>query len=67
MKLKEILNILLCGVVIVAGGYLVIRLVKWLIGMVLGGASILLVFLYAFAPIIIIVLLVMILIRMGRK
>ncbi len=67
MKKEDILNYILAGIIIVVGGYVVIRLIKWLLGLLVAGTSILLVILYAFAPIIIIVLLVMILIRVSRR
>ena len=62
MKKEDILTYIIAGVILVVGGYVVIRLIKWLLGLLVAGTSILLVLLYAFAPIIIIVLLVMILI-----
>lgn len=67
MKKKDILNYILAGIILVVGGYVVIKLIKWLLGLLVAGTSILLVMLYAFAPIIIIVLLVMILIRVSRR
>ena len=67
MKLEDIIKYLLMGLIIVAGGYIVIRLVKWLLGLLVAGTSILLVLLYAFAPVIIVVLLVLILIRVSRN
>ena len=67
MKKEDILNYILMGIIIIVGGYVVIRLVKWLLGLVVAGTSLLLIFLYAFAPRIIIVLLIMILIRVSRR
>lgn len=67
MKKEDILTYIIAGVILVVGGYVVIRLIKWLLGLLVAGTSILLVLLYAFAPIIIIVLLVMILIRVSRR
>lgn len=67
MKKDEILNIILCGVIILVGGYLVIKLIKWLLKLIAAGASTLLVLAYIFAPLIIIVLLIMILVRMRKK
>ena len=67
MKKEDILNYILAGIILVVGGYVVIKLIKWLLGLLVAGTSILLVILYAFAPIIIIVLLVMILIRVSRR
>ncbi|MBE6125669.1 MAG: hypothetical protein IIY51_06880 [Erysipelotrichaceae bacterium] len=67
MKKEDILNYILAGIILVVGGYVVIKLIKWLLGLLVAGTSILLVMLYAFAPIIIIVLLVMILIRVSRR
>ena len=67
MKKGDILTYIIAGVILVVGGYVVIRLIKWLLGLLVAGTSILLVLLYAFAPIIIIVLLVMILIRVSRR
>ena len=67
MKKEDILTYIIAGVILVVGGYIVIRLIKWLLGLLVAGTSILLVLLYAFAPIIIIVLLVMILIRVSRR
>lgn len=67
MKKEDILTYIIAGVILVVGGYVVIRLIKRLLGLLVAGTSILLVLLYAFAPIIIIVLLVMILIRVSRR
>ena len=67
MKKEDILSYILMGIIIIVGGYVVIRLVKWLLGLLVAGTSILLVLLYAFAPIIIIVLLILILIRVSRR
>ncbi len=67
MKKEDILNIALCGVIIIVGGYLAIKIVKWLAGLVVAGTSLLLVLAYIFAPLIIIALLVMILVRMRKK
>ncbi|MBQ1304442.1 MAG: hypothetical protein IIY51_06055 [Erysipelotrichaceae bacterium] len=67
MKKEDILTYIIAGVILVVGGYVVIRLIKWLLGLLVAGTSILLVLLYAFAPIVIIVLLVMILIRVSRR
>ena len=67
MKANEILTYLLYGILLIAGAYVAFRLIKWLIGLILAGTSMLLVLIYAFAPIIIIVLLVIILIKMGRQ
>ncbi len=55
------------GIIVIVGGYVVIKLIKWLLGLLVAGTSILMILLYAFAPIIIIVLLVMILIRVSRR
>ena len=67
MKKEDILSYILMGIIIIVGGYVVIRLVKWLLGLLVAGTSILLVLLYAFAPIIIIVLLILILIRVSKR
>ena len=67
MKKNDILSYILAGIILVVGGYIVIRLVKWLLGLLVAGTSILLVLLYAFAPIIIVVLLVLILIRVSKR
>ncbi|MBR2545696.1 MAG: hypothetical protein IKE93_05960 [Erysipelotrichaceae bacterium] len=67
MKKEDILNYILMGIIVIVGGYVVIKLIKWLLGLLVAGTSILMILLYAFAPIIIIVLLVMILIRVSRR
>lgn len=67
MKTRDILDIVLCGVLIVAGGYLIIKLIKWIGGMLLVGTAGIMTFLYAFAPIIIIILLVLILLKLRNR
>lgn len=67
MKKEDILSYILMGIIIVVGGYIVIKLINWLLGLLVAGTSLLLVLIYAFAPIIIVVLLVMILIRVSRR
>ena len=67
MKKNEILNIILCVILAGVGLYLAVKLIKWAWGLFLAGTSILLVLAYIFAPVIIIVLLIMIFIRMGRR
>ena len=67
MKKEDILNYILMGIIVIVGGYVVIKPIKWLLGLLVAGTSILMILLYAFAPIIIIVLLVMILIRVSRR
>lgn len=66
MKSKDILNIVLCGILIVVGGYFVIRLFKMLMAALATGASFLIIMAYIFSPIIIIVLLIMILVKMKK-
>ncbi len=67
MKAKEILTYILYGILAIVGICLAIGLIKWLLKIILGGAGTLLALTYAFAPIIIIVLLVIILFRMGKR
>ena len=45
MKKNDILSYILAGIILVVGGYIVIRLVKWLLGLLVAGTSILLVLL----------------------
>ena len=67
MKKEEILSYILMGIIIIVGGYIVLKLVNWLLGLLVAGTSILLVLIYAFAPLIIVVLLILILIRVSRR
>ena len=67
MKTKDIVNIVVCGLIVAAGVYFMIKALKWLWSFLKIGSASLLVFTYIFAPIIIIVLLVMILVKLGKK
>ena len=67
MKTKDILNILLCGVIIVAGIWLLVKLAKWLMRVLAVGTTSLLAFTYVFAPVIIIVLLIIIIIKLNKR
>ena len=60
MKAKDLLYYVICGIVAVVAIALAWRLIKFLLGLLAAGTSILLVLLYAFAPVIIVVLLLMI-------
>ncbi|MCR5067768.1 MAG: hypothetical protein K6A14_06885 [Erysipelotrichaceae bacterium] len=67
MKAKDILRMLLDVVLLIAVVCIVWQLVKYVLALLAAGASYLIVLIYLFAPLIIIGLLVVILIKMSKK
>ncbi|MBR0229777.1 MAG: hypothetical protein IJL94_00130 [Erysipelotrichaceae bacterium] len=67
MKTKEILNILLCGVIILAGLWALYKFAKWLLSFIAVSGFTLLTLTYMFAPVIIIVLLIVIIVKLTKR
>ena len=67
MKTKEILNILLCGVIVLAGLWALYKFLKWFLNFIAVSGITLLTLTYLFAPIIIIVLLIVIIVKLTKR